>query len=66
MADEKDKDAPALPTQQSCQRCGAAFRWEPENPEDEASNLVLQLVNGSKKCDCGYGSLNRPPPRTLQ
>jgi len=67
VADDKEPDdKPALPEEQTCRKCGALFRWEPEHPDMEGSNLIAKLVTGSDKCDCGYGSLDRPPPRTIQ
>lgn len=43
---------------QDCQKCGAVFRWQPES-EREKAPLVLRLVTGSAKCDCGFGKPRR-------
>jgi len=44
----------AKASDQECQKCGATFRWQPESDQPRAP-LVLKLVTGSQKCDCGYG-----------
>lgn len=41
---------------QVCQKCNATFRWQPETDLPRAP-LVLRLVAGSDKCDCGYGKM---------
>jgi hypothetical protein len=54
---ESDKAA-AKATDQQCQKCGATFRWQPETEAPRAP-LVLRLVTGSAKCDCGFGKMRR-------
>jgi hypothetical protein len=48
---------PALPTAQTCAKCGAQFRWEPSDPTVKNSPLAAHLVKPSDTCDCGYGAL---------
>lgn len=38
------------PKGQTCQRCGASFRWE-----RSSDGFVMCLVKPSDSCDCGYG-----------
>jgi len=51
---EKPRKVPVL-TGEDCAKCGAAFRWESSDPGRKGAPLVLRLVRGSAKCDCGYG-----------
>jgi hypothetical protein len=54
------RNAPQLPPAQVCEKCEAEFRWEPSDPLEKGSALVLRLSKPSDECDCGYGSV---PPR---
>ncbi len=51
---------PQFPRKQSCDKCGAEFRWEPSDPAVKGSPLVARVVKPSPTCDCGYG---RAPAR---
>jgi hypothetical protein len=53
----KKPQAPQLPNSQACAKCGAEFRWEPSNPAEKVSPLVLRLAKPSDECDCGYGTV---------
>lgn len=54
-----DKERPKSKTDdQICQKCGATFRWQPGNDQPRAP-LVLRLMTGSDKCDCGYGKARK-------
>lgn len=57
-APEKERPIPEL-SEQECQKCGATFRWERSDPERPRAPLVLKLVKGTDKCDCGYGRARR-------
>ncbi len=47
---------PSLPPAQTCDRCGAVFRWEPSEPGVKNAPLAATLAKPSDKCDCGYGA----------
>lgn len=51
---------PQFPRKQSCEKCGAEFRWEPSDPSQKGSPLVARVFKPSPQCDCGYG---QPPAR---
>lgn len=43
------------PGEQNCDKCGAVFRWVRSDAGGGRTALVARLVQGSPKCDCGYG-----------
>jgi hypothetical protein len=45
------------PTDQTCQKCGATFKWERSSHGD---GWVMRLVSGAERCDCGYGKRGTP------
>lgn len=49
------------PGEQLCEKCGAIFRWERSDAGGGRSALVARLVQGSRKCDCGYGKAATSP-----
>ncbi len=48
----------APPPDQTCQRCGATFRW---NRAAFGDGWTMRLLQASSKCDCGYGKVEAPP-----
>ncbi|GAA0602101.1 hypothetical protein [Caenispirillum bisanense] len=61
------EDTARGPGEQACNKCGAVFRWVRSDAGGGRTALVARLVQGSTKCDCGYGkatTAGRRSPRT--
>lgn len=52
------------PGDQDCAKCGAVFRWVRSDAGGGRTALVARLVQGSPKCDCGYGKATTAGRRT--
>lgn len=58
------EDTARGPGEQQCTKCGAIFRWERTDAGGGRSALAARLVQGSRRCDCGFGKSTVPGRRS--